>query len=362
MKVAAVCAVLLLAACGDTIAPPPPDLTVQTEGRLERGGLVQFTAALAGQPATGVTYVADPAAAVVWEGAGLARFTTTGNVRITASSGRSADTLDLTIVAPPSIAFERVVGGQRDIWRVDLDGAGLTNLTADPAENWWASTAPGFVHYVSFSEIPAPVMGVPVGTGASVRTTTVSAVFEDVAISPDGTRLAFTRLAGGMPKLFVSDRSGANARRVVPGTGSWIEGSPAWSPDGTKIAFMTTTAGTADIHVVSAAGGVPTPVVATPAAEVEPAWSPGGTEIVFARANGNDTHLWSLNIAAASERQLTTQTGTQGSPAWLADGRIVFVAVAGSARILNWLDPQVAGSMHQIPGAIAAAGIPVPIR
>lgn len=73
----------------------------------------------------------------------------------------------------------------------------------------------------------------------------------DAAISPDGSKIAFTYkgdiftvpTAGGMAVQITSDRN--------------YDGAPIWTPDGKRIVFMSTREGSDDIFVTSADGGRP---------------------------------------------------------------------------------------------------------
>ena len=55
--------------------------------------------------------------------------------------------------------------------------------------------------------------------------------------SPDGTRIAFTRLTAG-DQIYMMNADGSNQTQLTNTPGG--DGGPAWSPDGTKIAFTST--------------------------------------------------------------------------------------------------------------------------
>lgn len=262
-------------------------------------------------------------------------------------------TTPVELAAAP-VAFERIVAGERDLWRVRLDGTDLLKLTADTGEDRWPSVAAGSIYYVYFHNVPAPIFAIPTTGGSAVQITTVSAAYDEAAISADGNSFTFTRSG----KVFVSDRSGANAHRLTTSGTVTVEAAPMWSPDGKSIAFVSSgNAASADIYVATLTTGAAKAVVSTSDAEVQPCWSPDGKQIAFARGTTTGTHLFTIDLATAKEKQLTSASGTQSLPSWLPDGRIVFAVGSASARTLYWLDPRVKGTpSHQVPGAIDVAG------
>lgn len=73
----------------------------------------------------------------------------------------------------------------------------------------------------------------------------------DAAISPDGTRIAFTYKGD----IFTVPAAGGTATQIT--SNSAYDGMPIWSPDGKKIVFMSSREGSDDIFMTSANGGTP---------------------------------------------------------------------------------------------------------
>jgi Tol biopolymer transport system component len=92
------------------------------------------------------------------------------------------------------------------------------------------------------------------------------------AFSPDGRRIAFTRLGDG---IFSMNLDGTGVRRL---TSNGRDSFPAWSPDGKKIAFVRPGASGWKVHVMSAAGAGERPLRLAPPAG-RPTWTSRGLVI-----------------------------------------------------------------------------------
>jgi len=69
------------------------------------------------------------------------------------------------------------------------------------------------------------------GAGAQISTRGDS----EPSWSPDGTRIAFTRLVGSSLEVFVMKADGSGQRALTHGSPNHLD--PAWSPDGKTIAY-----------------------------------------------------------------------------------------------------------------------------
>lgn len=73
----------------------------------------------------------------------------------------------------------------------------------------------------------------------------------DVAISPDGSTVAFTWRGD----IYTVPFTGGKATRLTSDPA--FDAAPVWSPDGTRIAFSSDREGSDDIYIMSSAGGTP---------------------------------------------------------------------------------------------------------
>jgi Tol biopolymer transport system component len=263
----------------------------------------------------------------------------------------------------PVVVFDRTVAGNRDIWRVALDGSDLVQITSHLADDQAPTVAQGRVVFTSYRSGTADLYSVPLKGSGEVRLTTTTSNLISPALSRDGLRLAFANDAVSVHKVWTAAGDGSGLTRATPaafGSSGSPEGSPTWHPAGDRIAFMSTANGNADIWAM-ALGGTPYLLAGGAGAQVEPAWSPDGTRVAFASNHTGDTEIYVVDVSTGVLTQLTTRTGSDAKPAWLADGRIVYVAFEGSTPSLRWLDPAVPGTSHPIPTGAGPARNPAPV-
>ena len=169
-----------------------------------------------------------------------------------------------------------------DIFVINTDGTGLTNLTNHPARDAWADWSPDGQKIAFASDRDGPgdiyVMNAD-GTGL-VRLTVNAATHPrgwsmDPAWSPDGGKIAFASDRDGNPEIYVMKADGTNPVRLTFDPGE--DGSPSWSPDGKKIAFHRRVLGHRQVFVMNADGSHPTRLteLSTVSFSGSPSWSPG---------------------------------------------------------------------------------------
>lgn len=140
--------------------------------------------------------------------------------------------------------------------------------------------------------------------------------------SPDGRRLAFSRVGPGLTRqILVANADGTGARPVANGE------SPAWSPDADRLTFerqVRPRSAKSSVYVVGADGTRLARV--TYGRDSKPVWSSRGL-IAFERysATRKTLQIWAVRPNGEAPRLLVRRSG--GSPDWAPDGkRIVFQA------------------------------------
>lgn len=133
--------------------------------------------------------------------------------------------------------------------------------------------------------------------------------------SPDGKRIAFISQRGGRPGLYVMDADGSGQQALVFESDASAESqSPDWSPDGTKIVFHRDLAGGRQINILDVARGTVRAVTSTGRNE-DPSWAPDSRHVVFRSSRSGRDQLWVLDTETGASRQISTPGGAR-LPAW----------------------------------------------
>jgi serine/threonine protein kinase/Tol biopolymer transport system component len=162
------------------------------------------------------------------------------------------------------------------------------------------------VHYDSGSRQIVPFLG---GISAT-----------DVCFSRDGKWIAYVGIPGY--DLWRSRVDGSERVQLTSSDGN-TSALPRWSPDGKQIAYMSRVIGKPwRIFLISADGGMPTPLLPDSAPESDPTWSADGSQLAYATGFTSSMEKSDIEIVNLNTRQSSSLPGSSGlfSPRWSPDG------------------------------------------
>jgi uncharacterized repeat protein (TIGR01451 family) len=223
--------------------------------------------------------------------------------------------------------------GTRSVFTIVLAFGLALTVSAKPAPGSGRQHATGTIVFTGCSSGGPPTCAQYVieddslGAGATQITPATNSqlgIDADQAWSPDGTRIAFTRVlvVDGVAQnrvIFVMDDDGSNgAQLTFPAANTIHDTWPSWSPDGTQIVFSRGSDSLGfGLHVVDVATQAATPILDPSGAQVRgrwPDWSPNGSVIAF---SGEGAGLYLVN---ADGTNLQTRIETHAfQPAWSPD-------------------------------------------
>ncbi|MDQ3169667.1 MAG: DPP IV N-terminal domain-containing protein, partial [Acidobacteriota bacterium] len=229
------------------------------------------------------------------------------------------------------IAFEREFG----IWTVDVAADG----TAGPAR-------------------PVSIARRGAVTGPDIERLRSTSQFNDLALSPDGKKMAFVSRG----EIFAAGaREGGDAARVTFTAG--IESSPVWTPDSRRLAYVSAREGEPRIYLYDFATASERALTAG-GGDRGPAFSPDGTKLAFVR-NRRELRVVDVDAgrrgaergdggpAARNETKLADglfgDSLDTGGAVWSPDGRWLAILGVGAKSFTN---------VQLVP---AAGGAPRPV-
>ncbi|HUF79195.1 MAG TPA: winged helix-turn-helix domain-containing protein [Thermoanaerobaculia bacterium] len=259
--------------------------------------------------------------------------------RLTSSPGR--ETNPAWRPGSEEVAFSRSSGGRAALHLLSLrDGSErlLTPvLAADVADLAWSPDG-RYLFYPDRSRPSAPsaVARFDLLTGRRRWVTFPepgSFGDRDLALSPDGERLAFARaVLPGIEDLYLA-RVGERTVRRLTHDGASINGM-AWIGRTDEILFSSTRDEASRLWRISAKGGAPRPVEAAGESAFDPSYSEAGDRLVFERRSFA-SDVWTLSLRPEDRfrrARVSPSTRWDASPAIAPNGRAVaFVSVRGGS-------------------------------
>ena len=250
-------------------------------------------------------------------------------------------------IAGSRIGFVATRSGHKEIYLVESDGGGLTQLTRDSG----ISVAPRIsadgrrLAYPGYQSGYADVYEIELSSGSRRRIMKYPGTNSGAAYSPSGDRFAVTLSKDGNPELYVTGSNGDSPRRLTTTAG--VESSPTWSPDGRDIIYSSDAGGSCMLYRISASGGSPNQIRTGHSYNTEPHWSPDGKKVAFNVREGGSFQVAIFDIASGQVRLV----GEGQNPVWGPDSKHIVYATGSSLVLLDVVTLQrnsIAGNLGKI--------------
>jgi TolB protein len=174
--------------------------------------------------------------------------------------------------------------GHKEIWVMDPDGANQHQIS----------------HFNSLSIMPA--------------------------VSPDGTKIAFTSFARGNPAIFILSTDTGRRLPFYNQVAS-MNATPDFTPDGKQLLYSSTASGRAQIYIAGIDGSNLRRISNTMALEVEPKVNPKtGSDLVFVSGRSGPQQIYRMNMDGADVQRLSNGEGEASNPCWHPNGQIIAFA------------------------------------
>ncbi|TMQ57669.1 MAG: hypothetical protein E6K76_09865 [Candidatus Eisenbacteria bacterium] len=177
-------------------------------------------------------------------------------------------------------------------------------------------------------------------TGGPQQVTTGAGQDVEVALSSDGTRMAFTilRQNADLWKLPVAPDTGRPTGAPVKVIATSREESRgAWSPDGSTIAFNSDRGGDMNIWLLSLQEGSAKPLTRGPGGDYQPNWAPDARSIAFFSTRDGSPAVWAVDSETGTMRRLSGKGGVEINPFFSPDGSLLAYQSDRSGRLEVWV-------------------------
>ena len=213
------------------------------------------------------------------------------------------------------IAFASARAGNREIYVVNADGTNLTRLTNHPADDIQPAFSPDGTK-IAFSSNRDGNRDIYLMNADGTNPTRLTNHLADraPAFSPDGTQITFRSDRDGNPEIYLMNADGTNQTNLTNNPAE--DFAPAFSPDGTKIAFASTRDGNDEVYVMNVDGTDQTNLTNSPLGDNYPAFSPGGTKIAYRSARDGNREIYVMNADGSNQTRLTNDPAEDLDPDW----------------------------------------------
>lgn len=141
------------------------------------------------------------------------------------------------------------------------------------------------------------------------------------SFSPDGKQIAFVSNKDGSPRIYIMPIPAAGTRlkdiqAKLISKSNRENTAPAWSPDGTKLAYCAMTGGVRQIWIYDFEKGIERQITQGGGNKENPSWAPNSLHLVFNSTGNEDSELYLINLNQPQTRKISQGPGEKRFPCW----------------------------------------------
>ncbi|HUF53790.1 MAG TPA: hypothetical protein VMR52_08460 [Dehalococcoidia bacterium] len=229
--------------------------------------------------------------------------------------------------AGDTIAFISNRDGSPDLWLMGMDGSGQRSILSDPgvaARPVWSPDGSQIAHFSAAEQNRGTLWVTDVETGATGPLLELQQE-EERRVCSGGTPTDWPEASQVMYQGVVPGGRGIAVCRVNPADFSvsvalskpgFAIFDAAVSPDGTKVAYSSDELGNFDIWVANIDGTNPVRLTIDPAYDAWPIWSLDGQWLAFVSERDRDAEIFLMRPDGSDVRQLTDNDASDHAPFW----------------------------------------------
>jgi TolB protein len=237
-------------------------------------------------------------------------------------------------------SHQAVKGGAKEIWGMEADGSNqrqITRYNTPPPGSSFPAVSPdgSRMAFTSYAKGQPAIFVFSVDPIRDLRFYNQRAsVNAFPSFTPDGKQIVYASSApdDNCCRIFISNLDGAGFRPIsAPGN---IEVEPKVNPKtGNQIAFVSGRSGHAQVYLMNIDGGNVERITDGTGEAVNPAWHPNGKTLAFAWTRGYATgkfNVFVMDVVTKKYLQLTHDDGRNEDPVWAPDGaHLAFMSTRG---------------------------------
>lgn len=231
-------------------------------------------------------------------------------------------------VGQPNLANAQILG-KRYFGTVDEAGARKVahEFAADILAHWGGTSLFGtHIYFVSNRTGHQEIWSMDPDGSNQKQLTRFNSISIMPAVSPDGTKIAFTSYASGNPAIFILSTE-TGRRLPFYNQKASMNATPDFTPDGKQILYSSSASGYAQIYVANLDGSNLRRISSSRAIEVEPKVNPKtANDIVFVSGRSGPQQIFRMNFDGTGVERLTNGEGEASNPSWNPNGEVIAFA------------------------------------